>query len=178
MTKTDWTAEEVRRFAVNLRYRDYAESADVMDAFAERIEADESAVPFGWVFQHGDTGLMCFCENDGVNNPENFAANNPRHHLCGPAYAHPPAQATQVNLLYEAMDGRKIPYSIPAEPVGVPDVLTADVLGSWCNILTHAWMHAQEGNRRQAWLGIEQIEKEMRGWQRKLAAPPTPPKEN
>lgn len=53
----------------------------------------EKAEPIGWVFQHGDTGLMCFCENDGINNADNFAMNNPRHVLCGPAYTHPaPAQ--------------------------------------------------------------------------------------
>lgn len=51
-------------------------------------EGDGGAV-IGWVFQHDETGRMAFCENDGVNNPENFAANNPRHVLCGPAYTHP-----------------------------------------------------------------------------------------
>lgn len=41
----------------------------------------------GWVFQHEDTGRMCFCENDGINTPEVFAKNNPRHSLVSPAYA-------------------------------------------------------------------------------------------
>lgn len=48
--------------------------------------------PIGWVFQHDETGRTTFCPNDGVNNPDNFAANNPRFVLTGPAYTHP-AQA-------------------------------------------------------------------------------------
>jgi hypothetical protein len=82
MTKTDWTAEEVRKAISGFTGYCYShhgigsEMIDIATTFAERIEADESAVP---------------------------------------------------------------------------GVLTADVLGSWCNILTHAWMYVQEGNRRQAW---------------------------
>lgn len=43
--------------------------------------------PEGWTFQHEDTGRMTTLENDGVNNPENFARNNPRFQLCEALYS-------------------------------------------------------------------------------------------
>ena len=58
---------------------------------------------------------------------------------------------------------------------GGVDGPTSNDFGSWCNILTHTWMYVQEGNKSAAWLGVEQIEKEMREWQRKLAASPKVP---
>jgi len=60
-------------------------------------------------------------------------------------------------------------------PAQVPAGPTSDDFGSWCNILTHTWMYVQEGYKSAAWLGVEQIEKEMREWQRKLAASPKVP---
>ncbi len=43
--------------------------------------------PVAWTFQHEDTGRMTTLENDGINNPENFVANNPRFVLCEPLYS-------------------------------------------------------------------------------------------
>ena len=61
-----------------------------------------SADPIGWVYQHEDTGLMTFCENDGINTPEVFQRLNPRHVLCGPAYTTRPRSEQMIeNLLAE-----------------------------------------------------------------------------
>jgi len=49
--------------------------------------------PEGWTFQHEDTGRMTTLENDGVNNPENFAKNNPRFYLCESLYSADQLQA-------------------------------------------------------------------------------------
>lgn len=35
--------------------------------------------PFGWAFQHDETGRWVSVINDGVNNPVKFAENNPRY---------------------------------------------------------------------------------------------------
>ena len=70
-----------------------------------------SADPIGWVFQHDETGRMTFCENDGINNPENFVRNNPRFALVSPAFAHAPVQASAVP------DGWKDPTGFSAEMV-------------------------------------------------------------
>jgi len=68
------------------------------------IDADgDGGAVIGWVFQHDETGRMAFCENDGVNNPENFAKNNPRYALCGPAYTHH-ATITDMAKRLEAAD--------------------------------------------------------------------------
>ena len=42
--------------------------------------------PDGWIFQNSETWMMCEVTNDGVNNAENFAANNPRHELVDSFY--------------------------------------------------------------------------------------------
>jgi hypothetical protein len=96
---------------------------------ADSIEADEGVVPIGWVFQHGDTGRMSFCENDGINNPENFSANNPRHVLCGPAYGAPPAQPVMItdalaHWIIAAVGD--IPYNVMTVEM-VKDALQANV---------------------------------------------------
>lgn len=51
--------------------------------------------PFGWVYQHEETGHMSFCPNDGVNTPEIFQRLNSRHVLCGPVYTTPPAKVPE-----------------------------------------------------------------------------------
>ena len=45
--------------------------------------------PDGWMFQHDETGRMTTCENDGINNKDNFAKNNPRWQYVGELYALP-----------------------------------------------------------------------------------------
>lgn len=111
-----------------------AECLRAMDAFADLLEAQEKAVPIGWVFQHEETGRMTFCENDGVNNAENFAANNPRHVLCGPAFTHPaPSDAER---LAEAL--RKIARE-PRKPWPDPfghslHAFASAVHATWCDI--------------------------------------------
>lgn len=52
--------------------------------------------PFGWVFQHEETGHMSFCPNDGINTPELFAHINSRFTLCGPAYTRPAPSEAEV----------------------------------------------------------------------------------
>lgn len=53
----------------------------------------EGGEAIGWLFQHDETWRISFCANDGVNNSENFAANNPRYSYLHPAYAPPPAKS-------------------------------------------------------------------------------------
>lgn len=47
------------------------------------------AVAIGWVFQHGETGRMTFCPNDGVNTPDVFAELNPGYTLCSAVFTTP-----------------------------------------------------------------------------------------
>jgi hypothetical protein len=93
-----YSVGRIRRAIARMRVAnpDELEVERMLTAYAECIEADERAEPIGWVFQQEETGRMAFCENDGINNPENFAANNPRHHLCGPAWFEPPAQPVMI----------------------------------------------------------------------------------
>lgn len=49
MTKTDWTAEEVREKAHAYSLRGDSRTAAMLDTLAERIEANESAVPVAWL---------------------------------------------------------------------------------------------------------------------------------
>lgn len=79
------------------------------------------AEPIGWVFQHGETGRMTFCANDGTNTPEVFQTLNPHHALVGSAYisAQPAVAARDgvvldrdrveslMQLLYSASNGRQ-----------------------------------------------------------------------
>jgi len=70
-----------------------------------------------WEFQHNETGRMTQLSNDGVNNPENFIANNPRYGYVGPLYRHPsPALPDAVR---EAMD--KFDYILPVRGTELAD---------------------------------------------------------
>jgi hypothetical protein len=88
----EYSVKSLQHLIISQHSSTSAEAIAALRAFQERIKADEGAEPIGWVFQQEETGRMAFCENDGVNNPENFAANNPRHHLCGPAWFEPPTE--------------------------------------------------------------------------------------
>jgi hypothetical protein len=198
MTKTNWTSEGVTKAAALIRvvYPDEREAASMLDELAERIQADEKASLSGKDQHEPDCNLNmasierqlmgCDCKlsvpfqkgrptaqpvqvDEKCPNCFGYGDNCLAGHSADPRNWHKCETC--------GGSGKARTAETVAQGEAVPGVLTADVLGSWCNILTHAWMYVQEGNRRQAWLGIEQIEKEMRGWQRKLAAPPTPPKE-
>lgn len=130
---------------------------------------------------------MCDCDADKYNKL-------PHHADCAALAAQPravPAEASDAELMAEWFKADGSVHGPNVETVTMPqakylafrrslakpaervvDGLTADVLGGWCNLLTHAWMYVQEGGKHNAWLCIEQIEKEMRDWQRKLAAAP------
>ena len=85
--KTEYSVEEVQEKSYSHKLKGNDRTASMLTAYAERIKMDERHIPIGWIFQHDETGRMTFCENDGVNNPENFAKNNPRYTLCGPAFS-------------------------------------------------------------------------------------------
>lgn len=79
--------------------------------------------PFGWVYQHEETGHMSFCPNDGVNTPEFFQRLNSRHVLCGPVYTAPPAQqprlsAEIINALPEEVRSYIMWLETDADPAG------------------------------------------------------------
>lgn len=46
--------------------------------------------PVAWSFQHDETGRMTVSMNGGINTPDAFLRLNPRFHLVGPLYTHPP----------------------------------------------------------------------------------------
>jgi hypothetical protein len=59
-------------------------------------EPEPEPQPVAWMFQHDETGLMCFCPNDGVNTVASFVAGNPRYAYVAALYplasfAAPPA---------------------------------------------------------------------------------------
>ena len=57
-------------------------------AFADRLLALRGEA-VAWEYQHGETGSIAFCPNDGINNPENWGPNNPRYQYIGPVYRNP-----------------------------------------------------------------------------------------
>lgn len=59
--------------------------------------------PFGWVFQHEETGHMSFCPNDGINTPKLFAHINSRFTLCGPVYTRPAPSEAEVEAAAKRM---------------------------------------------------------------------------
>jgi hypothetical protein len=89
------------------------------------------ADPVAWTFQHEDTGRMTTLENDGINNPENFVANNPRLVLCEPLYS-----AKQVREAVRAAIAalrQPVPDAVRGLPIELADVAheLADGSGSW-----------------------------------------------
>ena len=95
MTKTDWTKEEVRAVA-----KDVVESIscvdplfkarDMLTAYAERIEADESAVPVAWMrrtIRHKRIG--------GREEGERVMSASKVYPDDEPLFSHPPAQPAQ-----------------------------------------------------------------------------------
>ncbi|ULQ47446.1 hypothetical protein JN531_003980 [Flagellatimonas centrodinii] len=56
---------------------------------ADRDKELREQEPAAWNFQHRETGRCMELTNDGINNPENFIANNPRFQLIGPLYTAP-----------------------------------------------------------------------------------------
>ena len=57
-----------------------------------------------------------------------------------------------------------------AQPVAV-NGLTPDLLGEWCNTLTHAHMYVNERSLENAKHGIELVLDDLREWQEKLSQP-------
>lgn len=59
---------------------------------------NEPPEPFGWAFQHDETGRWTALVNDGVNTPETFLRDNPRY--AGPLllYRQPPIQRPEGEL--------------------------------------------------------------------------------
>jgi len=56
------------------------------------------------------------------------------------------------------------------QPVAV-NGLTPDLLGEWCNTLTHAYMYVNERSLENAKHGIELVLDDLREWQEKLSQP-------
>ena len=154
-----------------------AEADELIDAYdhAVRNERDSGFLPL----LAQQSASACVAHNR--NRLRNAIAAQPRAsepaerqgEVVGEVFG-PKAVSTMVALDKPLPPGTKL-YTNPAAPVGVPDVVTAEILGGWCNLLTHAWMYVQEGGMHNAWIGIEQVEKEMRDWQRKLATAPSAP---
>jgi hypothetical protein len=103
MSTTDKLAERLRHHAEHSHYISLDGVALMREAAAALEAKPAPAEPVAWMFQHGDTGRMCFCANDGANTRENFAANNPRHVYAGPLYAAPAAPAPAPQPLPEAL---------------------------------------------------------------------------
>ena len=69
-------------------------AAQPREQAAQPTEPAKPAEAVAWLYQHGETGRFCFCQNDGVNTRESFEKDNPRHIFVCPLYRHPaPAQA-------------------------------------------------------------------------------------
>ena len=60
-----------------------------IEDWANRIEAESAGEVVAWEFQNSETGTMTQLSNDGVNNPGNFLANNPRYEYVGPLFRRP-----------------------------------------------------------------------------------------
>jgi hypothetical protein len=100
MTKTDWTKEKVRREAANQKIFGSERACEMLTAFAERIEADESALATSWIIRD---------EHDVVREVTCDAARKDTllregmtpvltQWTATPQFTHPPAQAAQVDL--------------------------------------------------------------------------------
>lgn len=69
---------------------------------AGRASVSADAEPVAWLFQHSETGRCAPLVNDGINNPANFSANNPRFELIGPMFTHPPADTVRGDHIGDA----------------------------------------------------------------------------
>ncbi len=112
MTKTDWTVEEVRSIAASERGSNdkYADiRIDMLTAFADRIEADESAVPVAWV----DPDDVAEKRKAIMGTADPYEHEGTRYKL--PLFTHPPAQAAQI----EPSDGMQDSRPKPRMPIGL-----------------------------------------------------------
>lgn len=92
MTKTEWTKEKVRREAANQKIFGSERACEMLTAFAERIEADERALPVAWAAtdDDGHVGL-------GLTKANARAATRPECSRLFPLFTHPPAQPAKVD---------------------------------------------------------------------------------
>lgn len=102
MTKTDWTAEEVRAVAGAIEFRGghfNPIASKMLTYLAKRIEADESAVPACWRY-YNSLGEVVSEWIDGVPPDRHFdLCNNDitDQITIERAFTHPPAQPAQVD---------------------------------------------------------------------------------
>lgn len=103
-----FTAEEVREKAHAYSLRGDSRTAAMLDTLAERIEADERAVPVAWMTHHDEPMLFLVTEE--------AAAYCDDDEMPIPLFVHPPAQAAQVaDAFRRGYDQAKLEESINAD---------------------------------------------------------------